>query len=124
VESIVFPDATATVITGLDAALTEPVSSRVPNPRPATFVTVQRAGGPRRNIVTDEATLIVESWAATPAAAHDLAQNARATIHALLGTSVDGVRILRTEETSGPAYLPDPDSQQARYTQTFSVALR
>ena len=121
---VLFPDAVDIAIQALDAALSEPVRSRVPNPRPATFVRVIRTGGPRRNIVTDQPTLTVESWASTCEAASDLAQRARQALHNLVGTQVDGVPIYRVDEASGPADLPDPLSDQARYSQTFSVALR
>jgi hypothetical protein len=121
---VLFPDAAATVISHLADNLAAPIHGRVPNPRPDTFVVVQRVGGPKRNIVTDEATLIAESWAETPADAHDLAQNVRELINDLPGQIIDGVPVYRVEEASGPGWLPDPESQQARYTQTFSVALR
>lgn len=121
---VLFPDAVDVVTTALDASLVEPVRSRVPNPRPATFVLVRRTGGPKRNLVTDEAQITVESWAATCEDAADLAQEARAILNNLPGQSIGGVPVYRVDEASGPADLPDPLSDQARYSQTFSVALR
>jgi hypothetical protein len=53
-----------------------------------------------------------------------MAQLARAVLHDLLGTVVDGVLVCKVDEFSGPVNLPDPLSDQPRYTQTFSVALR
>lgn len=121
---ITFPDTVALLIGHLDANLTEPVRHRIPNPRPATFVTLRRTGGPKRNLVTDQAQVTAESWADTDQAAHDLAQEVRALLNALPGTVVDGVAVYRCDELSGPADLPDPLSDQARYSQSFSVALR
>jgi hypothetical protein len=121
---VLFPDAVDVVVTALDADLTEPVRSRVPNPRPTTFVLVRRTGGPKRNLVTDQAQITVESWAATCEDAADLAQSARAIMNDLPGQSIGGVLVVRVEEASGPADLPDPLSDQPRYSQTFSVALR
>jgi hypothetical protein len=121
---IVFADATVVVVQGLDAGLADPVLPRVPNPRPAAFYTVRRVGGPRRNIVTDSPTITVESWGGSDEDAADMAQLARAVLHDLLGTVVDGVLVCKVDEFSGPVNLPDPLSDQPRYTQTFSVALR
>lgn len=124
-ESVIFPDAVSVAKAVLDAVTGMPaVRSKVPNPRPASFVTVRRIGGPKLNLVADEPLLIVESWADTESDAAELAQKVRAAINASRGTYVDGVSIYKVEEASGPGVLPDPLSQQARYTQTFTMALR
>ena len=124
VQVITFPDAESLVIDHLNDNMTEPVHGTVPNPRPDTFVTVTRTGGPKRNIVTDEPTLTVDSWAQTKATAHDLAQEARGLINSLLGQSLNGVPVKRVDELAGPAWFPDPLSDQPRYRQSFSIALR
>lgn len=121
---VLFPDAVDVVIAALDADLPEPVRSRIPNPRPDTFVLVRRTGGPKRNVVTDGAQVTVESWALTDEAAADLAQEAREILNDLPGQIIGGVPVYRVDEATGPADLPDPLSSQPRYTQTFSVALR
>lgn len=100
------------------------VVSRVPNPRPTSFLRVFRTGGPRMNLVADDAQVTVEAWASTDTAAHDLLQAARGLIVAARGTVVDGTTVYRVAEVSGPAWLPDPLSDQSRYTQTFTVATR
>lgn len=100
------------------------VVSRVPNPRPTAFVRVMRTGGPRMNLVADDAQVTVESWADEDTDAHDLAQVARALVVAARGTVVDGTTVYRVTEVSGPAWLPDGISDQPRYTQTFTVATR
>lgn len=122
--SVTFPDATAATIAVIDAVTAVPVRGKVPNPRPASFVTVRRTGGVKQNVVMDEATLAVECWAATDEAAHDLAQIARAALHAARGTVVGSVTLGRVSEVSGPGLLPDPLSDHSRYTQTFAVAAR
>ena len=68
-EAIVFPDATELVVDYLRTELTARsetavVHVRVPNPRPAELVRVRRTGGTLTNLVTDAATLTVETWAA------------------------------------------------------------
>lgn len=123
-EVITFPDATALLIDHLDSQIVEPVHHKIPNPRPTTFVTLRRTGGVKRNLVTDEPQITAECWALTDEAAHDLAQEVRGVLNALPGTTLDGVDVYRVDELSGPADLPDPVSGEARYTQSFSVALR
>lgn len=124
VELIVFPDTVALLCGVLEDECAVPAGTRVPNPRPATFLRLDRTGGPRQTLVSDAAQVTVESWAASEAAAHDLAQLARAVLHTLPGTVVDGVAVYRVDEVSGPANLPDPLSDQARYSQTFAVHVR
>lgn len=127
---VVFPDATAIIIGRLADDLaaefneTCPVVPRIPTERPTRFVRVVRTGGPRLNLVADDAQITVESWGDSDEDAHDLAQQCRAIINAMPGTSVDGVAVYRVAEAAGPANLPDPDSAQSRYTQTFTVGLR
>lgn len=125
-----FPDAAAAVIGALNSQLPAlgftavPVRSKVPNPRPSRFVLVFRTGGPRANIVTDAAQVTIEAWAASDADAHDLAQAARAVVNSLEGTVAGGVTVYGIEEFAGPGYLPDPESDQSRYTWTTSVHVR
>jgi hypothetical protein len=129
-EVVVFPDAITVVATYLRAQLPSHgytgihVGSRVPDPRPARFVRVDRVGGAKPNLVTDAATLVVEAWAADEPAAHTLAQVCRGLVHAMEGTTQSGVPIYRVNEFAGPATLPDPTSDQARATQTLQVHLR
>jgi metal-dependent amidase/aminoacylase/carboxypeptidase family protein len=123
-EPIMFPDAVAAVVTFLDTYLLEPVRSAVPNPRPTAFYTVRRTGGPRRNLVTDGAQITVESWAQTDEDAQDMAQAARAYLHTIVGQTVNGAPVYRCDELAGPALLPDPLSNQPRYSQSFEIAIR
>lgn len=123
-ETIVFPDAAAIVIGYLDDELTAAVLPRIPDPRLAEFLTVQRVGGPRRSLVSDAPLLAIGAWGDDDETAHDLAQNARGLIHALLGTVQAGVPVYLIEEAAGPALLPDPLSNQSRYVFTVAVHLR
>lgn len=129
-DSVLFTDAAALVIDELRAALEErdndaAVGHSAPNPRPpAGFVLVRRVGGLRRDLVTDEPMLVIEAWHPSAATAHDLIQTARLVVHAMHGRAVDGVPVYRVTEVSGPAFLPDPLSDQPRYTMTVQVAVR
>jgi hypothetical protein len=125
IETIVFPDAVEIVCDHLRSELPDhgytaiQVVSAVPTTRPAMFVRVDRVGGVRRNLVTDEPTLTVETWAATDQAAHDLSQICRALLYAMPG----GGSVYRVTEFSGPARLPDPLSDSPRYSFTAAVAV-
>lgn len=124
-ETIVFPDATLTIVDILEAALPGfgcdvPIGGHVPNPRPAVFVRVLRTGGVRATLVTDAAQVTVESWASRTGDAHDLAQLVRAVLLAAPGAA----GVVAVEELSGPADLPDPESNQHRFTQSFLVHTR
>jgi len=129
-EAIAFPDVEDALQQYLTTELaargdTATAHVRVPHPRPARFATVARVGGPRRSLIVDDATVAVECWATTPGQAHDLIQLVRALIHAAQATTLDsGVQVYRVQEFAGPAHLPDPVSDQARYTMTFSVQTR
>lgn len=99
-------------------------TNRTPGPRPAEFVKVMGVGGVRRDPVTDVPTLAVEAWASTRTRAAELAQQVRAIIWSLEGTSTAGYAVQEVAEFAGPADLPDPLSNQFRYTATYAVAIR
>ena len=121
---IVFPDAVALVASHLADVLAVPVVHDVPNPRPASFVTVRRGGGVRHTVVTDKPQLLFECWADRAEDAIDLAQLARAYVNALPGQVLAGVPVYRVEELGGPSELPDPLSQQPRVVFTSLVHVR
>lgn len=124
--ALLFPDAVAAVIGHLDAALDVPVSHSVPSPRPASFATVQRTGGTAAtHRITEDAQITVEAWAATHPAASDLAQLARYHIQTMQDTTTaSGVRVYRIRDLTGPADLPDPESEQPRHTFTVLIQIR
>jgi hypothetical protein len=125
--SVLFPDVEEIVVSYLNGVLTEQVVTEIPNPRPASFVQVLRTGGPRRNLVTDEPQITVHSFGKPSAGgsqqAQDLAQRVRAWLHDLPLEDLNNP-VYRVDELSGPANLPDPLSDQPRYTQSFSLAVR
>jgi hypothetical protein len=122
--AVLFPDAVDLVLTHIDSDITVPVLPRVPTDRPASFVTVRRVGGTRRTIVSDDALLSFEAWAATDQAAADLVQLVRQSLHEMKGTVVSTTAIYQVTEASGPALFPDPESLTPRYVFTASVHLR
>ena len=133
-ELLVAPDVVDLMIAWLTAELPNvpdqtavPIRRAVPNPRPVAFVTVRLIGGAGRDPslpVTDRAQVAVEAWAGNVAAAHDLAQNARAVVHTAQGATLGGIQIYRVVEAGGPVELPDPTSAQPRVTFTVELLVR
>lgn len=133
-ELLVAPDVVALVIALLRDRLPEidgqapvQVTRAVPSPRPKTFVTVRQLGGAGRDSavpVLDRVSVAVEAWAAQVAAAADLAQNARAVVHAAQGTVLGSVQVYRVVEAGAPVELPDPLSDQARVTFSAELSVR
>lgn len=129
-EIITFPDTVHALCGFVRTKLDEygpavPVGVLVPNPRPSTFVTLQRVGGIRRNLVVDEPSIAVEAWAASEAAAYDLAALVRGIVYSAAGQPVGDVgTIYSVNEVGGLTSLPDPTSAQHRYTFTVAVAVR
>jgi hypothetical protein len=123
-ELIVFPDIEGGLIDYLNDALAWAVHGPIPNPRPARFTRVIRTGGPRATLVTDGAQVTIESWGVTETQSAGDAQTVRAHVNALRGEQVAGATVYLVEELSGPGNLPDPDSAQARYVQSFRIHVR
>lgn len=118
-EVIVFPSAEKILVAELKARLALPVVTKVPNPRPPTFVRLKKVGGTRRDVVTDSPMVVVECWAPTSTEADDLSQLVRAHIFALAPDTVRKVR-----EVAGPQDFPDPLSENPRYQFTVQIFTR
>lgn len=126
---VIFPDVEALLVDYLTAefagrGVDASAHTQIPADRPARFVTIPRVGGPARNRVVDMATISVDSWGDRPKDAHDLAQLVRMLFHRLPGMVLDGYPVYRVTEFTGPGNLPDNQSRQSRYTQSFSVFVR
>jgi hypothetical protein len=127
-EVVAFPDAEAVAVAWLAGKLGAGVdtATKVPNPRPPAGVCrVRRTGGPGRiDLVTDDAQLTFECWAATEGAASDIARLAHAHMHAAAGETVAGAFIRKVTDIGGPSNFPDPESDSPRYQFTVGVRLR
>lgn len=128
-QEIVFTDAAQLVIDRLNerfADLDDPSRAfrSIPADRPGRFVTVRRTGGVKVTLVSEIVQLTVEAWDVDAGAAQDLAQLARSIISAMAHGRWGGVPFGRYEEFSGPADLPDPDREQARFTWTCTLHVR
>lgn len=115
-----WPDVVAIVVDYLSASVTADVRTRVPDPRPATLVRVQRAGGVRVETF-DTARLQVECSAATEADAHDLAAIVRDLLRRLPRATVG---VSRVAEVTGPTLLSDELDSTATYLIAVEVTVR
>lgn len=129
-EVIVFPDVEALIVSYLNAEFalrseTARASTKVPKDRPSKFVRVLRTGG-TSELVIDRAQITLEAWADKAVDAVALMQLTRGLMHAIDQVTYQGstYQFYSPQEFSGPANLPDPDSVQERYTETFSVGVR
>lgn len=97
---------------------------------PDSFVFIQRTGGPRRDMVTDQPQLTIECYASSKgspdeSAAIRLAGFVRSLMHALEGSMLAGRQVDTAGEFSGPYNDPDPLApKHARFTATYQIAVR
>lgn len=99
-----------------------PVSTKIPNPRPGTFVRAWRTGGTAPNRIVDYAQMTVECWGADKGTANQLARQARGLL--LDAASASGIALCRRVESGSLYYDPDPDTASERYTFTAFLTLR
>lgn len=120
-ETLIFPDVKAMVIGYLNEHLPVTVASRVPNPRPTSFVRVLLSGGHEENIVIQESRVTVEAWANVESDAQKLAQLARA--HLKRAHQMTGIPVYRVN-VPPPVDYPDDETGQYRYQFVFTFRTR
>lgn len=121
---VIFPDAVLVTIQYLRASLPgAAVYSRVPDPRPAEFIRIQRLGGTRRLLFMDRPRIDVECWSDSEENAEALCARARAYVLAMAGKR-DGTTVYNVAEVSGPMWLPDSVSGQPRYSFAVEFSTR
>jgi len=100
-------------------------STKVPATRPTRFIRAYSVGGFDRNMVSAVSRFVVEGWADSESAAQGLCSRA---VSQITSAALDGVMgsttVTAVNVISRPQNLPDPDSNQARYTATVEVAMR
>ena len=101
---------------------TATVGTRVPSPRPARLVRVERIGGARLDRITDRPRLDIHCWAPTEEAASDLVQLVRALTFGMPGWR--GAVVYDVAEVGGPNLLPDPETDTPRYAFAVEVSIR
>ena len=114
------PDVEAMLVKFL-APIDVQVGTKIPNPRPASFIRLVRTGGAASNRVVETVNITVTCEAASSVDANELAAKAR---QMLLNeyTRMPLVRGIR--EVTGPYYNPDPDTNRDRYTFTVALIVR
>lgn len=124
-EVIVFPDVEGMAITYLKSVLANThVSTKVPSTRPTRFIKVQAVGGNKARLNADSTMLTFQCWEADTVKASELARLARAYIHAMPGTEVNGVWVYRVNDVGAPAFNPDPESDSPRYQFTVMIDVK
>lgn len=108
-------DIEGAVVTLLNAALTPPVATRVPTPRPASCVRVTRAGGQRTNLIQSTPRVLVECWAPSSTAAFDLAALAWGALDGAADSFITPAVYVTRIELTEPVNFPDPDTTSPRY---------
>ena len=122
-ESVLCSFLTAQLVSGTFAGVK--ASTEVPNPRPTEFVRVLLVGGFQDGLVTDVPRLAVEAWGVSKARASGLAARCRQLIDAAARDgSIGAATLHRVNVVSRPQFLPDPETNQNRYTATYELALR
>lgn len=116
-----FVDAESMVGTFLRGKLVPPVSTKIPNDRPARFIRAWRTGGVSLNRVIDQVQVTVTCTAPNSVQASDDARAARA---ALLNDYTSMPLVRGVEEVAGPYYDPDPDTNEDRYSFTVRLNIR
>lgn len=118
---VTFADAQAVTVDYLRPLLAVGVHVRIPDPRPATFVSLRRVGGVR-TALSDPARVDLFAWAGSDEAAHDLLQTLRTHLAVMPGER-GGTHVLAVDEFAGPVPAPDA-SGQPRWMCTYEITLR
>lgn len=114
-----FVDVEAMVIAFLRDRVTVPVSTRIPNPRPTSFVRAWRNGGSATNRVLEAPQITIDAYGLSTVDASDLANACR---HALLHEYTSMPLVRGVTESVGPYSVPDTGAGVERYR--FSMILR
>lgn len=122
-QALDFADTTGAWVEYLDPRLDVPVRGEKANAE--SFVRVVRTGGITATKITDNAQMTFECYASHDDEALRLALDTRAHVLAAAGTRLTADAFCKSiGEVSGPAELPDPDSELSRYSFTVNTAIR
>lgn len=95
------------------------VATKVPNPRPDTFIRVSSAGGDGQRF-TDEVSILVEAWAPDTVSASRLAREARNVLHQARFDVVDGWQLYGID-SAYPVNFPDEVSERYQFLANVRV---
>lgn len=119
------PDVEAALVTWLGSGMGVDTRTRVPEDwrTVGEFIRVIRNGGPRRDVVVDEATYTLECWAGNRDRANELARIAAGWMLSIVGKTVREAFFSYSEILSGPSNSPDPATGAPRYLLTGRLVL-
>jgi hypothetical protein len=98
------------------------VATRVPNPRPARLLRMQRTNGDQRNMIQERPTLLVEAWGPTELDAWEVAKAAHEIFDGRTPLEHNGIE-LEERVVSSPVNYPDPSTSSPRYTFTITATV-
>lgn len=107
----------ASLIAWLPGIVGAPAYAQAPDPRPDSFLTVERTGGIGQ-VGIDYPTVAVRAWAQT---AYEASQLALAVRDAVLLRAVEIPQVRHVDVGSGPYPAPDDDSRQQAYQVVFNM---
>lgn len=101
-------------------------AGRIPSPRPDTpFWRVRTVGGTQASLTHTAWTVVIESYAEFDSTAAEFANFAHGFIQAAGRDGwVGGIPCSGVEVFAVPQILPDPLTEQPRYSATYAVSLR
>ena len=95
------------------------VSTKIPNPRPATFIRVSSAGGSGDRFI-DDASMLVEAWAPDTVAASQLARDARNLLNESQFDVISGWQLYGID-CAYPVFFPDEVSDRYQFLANVRV---
>jgi hypothetical protein len=117
-------DVTGLVIDALDGVAA--VDSRMPANLETVvpFIRAQRVGGPDDGMALDDATIVLNCFAATDKAANLLGQAAVAAVRAARGVVTNGAVITHVRKLGGPGWADYENPNVSRVYVTLQVAVK
>ena len=99
------------------------VSTRIPNPRPSSFVRVRRIGGNLANPYQERVLMQIDCWGDTDQVAWDLAADVWQRMDYAIQEQVGVGTWVAQTGLSSPIPNSDPDSGQDRYIITANMVI-
>lgn len=96
-----------------------PGYDKIPEPRPAKFYVVSRAGGHQPNQKMDAPRILVECWAEDSDQAEDMTTDARQAFRNATGKHFGEAFIYYWDNEQGPVDFDDPDIKNRSRCQFF-----
>lgn len=123
---MLFPDVEASLVKHLTTVLGVTAATSTPGDLEARpgFVRIQRGPGGAHDGITDQASLDVEAFAPTRAAARALAERVREALMALQGHRSNAVLYDQVVTSVAPYWLDYRNPKINRFVATYSLAFR